>query len=69
MILIAMTADMVELMDHYGAVLMALIGDAPEMRDHSIVFMQEIGTDQLAGAVGRHGSTTIIAAPPRARSR
>ena len=68
-VLIAMTADMIELVDHDRAVGVALIGDLAEMRDHLVAFGQKVPADKHAGAMRRAGSTTIMAAPPRARSR
>ena len=68
-VLIAMLADVVELMHHHRAMRMAGVGDLAEMRDDRVALMPENcrGSAPPVRWTGT-GSTTIIAAPPRARS-
>jgi len=54
-VLVAMPADMIDLMDHDCAMRMAFIGDLAEMRDDHVAFMQEIPARQDAGPVGWRG--------------
>ena len=50
-VLIAMAADVIELVDHDRAVRMALVGDLTEMGDDLVAFGEEIAADQDARAV------------------
>ena len=52
---IAMGADVIHLMDHHRAVLMAGIGDAPEMGNDRVAFGQEIAPGQHRGLMDRRG--------------
>ena len=52
-ILIAMAADMIGLMHHDGAVLVALVGDAAKMGDDRVVLGQEVAADQHCRTVYR----------------
>ena len=52
-VLIAVSADVVDLVDHHRAVLVAFVGDAQEVRDYAVVVVAEVGPDQHAGAVRR----------------
>ena len=51
MVLIAMTADMINLVDHHRAVAVAFVGNAAEVRDNGVVFMAEVAACQHSGAV------------------
>jgi len=64
-----MRADVVELLDHHRAVLMAGVGDAAKVRDHAVVAVAEVASGEDRGRWTGTGSTTIMAAPPTARSR
>ena len=48
-----MAADVIGLMHHHRAVLVALVGDAAEMRDDGVVLGQEIAADQHGRAMHR----------------
>ena len=50
-VLIAMTADMIDLVDHHRAVAVAFVGNAAEVRDNGVVFMAEVAACQHSGAV------------------
>ena len=50
-----MAAYVVDLVDHHRAVLVAFVGDAPEVRNDAVVVMEKVGPDQHAGAVRRRG--------------
>ena len=73
-----MAADMVGLMHHDRAMLVALVGDAAEMGDDRVVLGQEVAADQHGGAVHRrrlhhdHGGSAprpfaVVAEMPVAR--
>ena len=65
---VAVLADMVELVQDHRAMRLHRLGDLAEMRDDLVGRMAEIAARQHRGACTGTGSTTIIAAPPRARS-
>ena len=51
---VAVRADVVELLDHDRAVLVARVGDAAEVGDHRVVAVAEVAPGEDRGAVDRH---------------
>ena len=51
---VAVRADVVELLDHHRAVLVAGIGDPAKVRDHAVVAVAEVAPGKHRGAVDRH---------------
>ena len=51
---VAVRADVVELLDHDRAVLVAGIGDPAKVRDHAVVAVAEVAPGKHRGAVDRH---------------
>ena len=49
---VAVLPHVIDLMNHHGAVFVAGIGDAAEMRDHRIVPVAEVAAGENAGGVG-----------------
>ena len=49
-----MGADVIELLDHHRAMLMAGVGDAPEVFDDAVVAMPKVTAREHRGAVHRH---------------
>ena len=65
---VAMLADMVELMQDHRAMGMDGVGDLAEVRDDLVACWRKLPRVSTAVRWTGTGSTTIIAAPPRARS-
>ena len=49
-----MCADVVELLDHHRAVLVAGVGDAAKVRDHAVVAVAEVASGEDRGRMDRH---------------